>query len=455
MASMPTVILLDKLGQENAVSTPTGFVNAVYNYGWRPKTGTVEDNFNALLPSGVPPVESMFDPVTLADLQNPTSPAGASLRAALGLPVLPGVLVAAGDSIPFAGDNPTAGNYSDSYNLFAALLSGGALEFRANTSIGGRTSTQILAGFDTEVAPLKPSIVTFNGFTNDLYNGVSDAQYRANVIAYVAKCRSSGALPVPVSPFPINSQDALARQRITENRAWLIRYCASAGIPCLDALLDAMNPATADYVADYGGTDGTHPGSLTHLRLGQRLWNLLSSRYPLPPVRRYAAWNSDPGNLLSNGLFQNGTTIATGWGQSWGPDTGTVAFSVATDAAAPGGKVQRMAFTGATGHASLQQDISTGWAIGDVLELSAEVSNPAGSQAYINFRGVGGTPNPYVMWNQPITRASVVRRITVPTGTTAVRVILNGGQASGAGALTGNVDFAGLTVRNLTTLGLA
>jgi hypothetical protein len=45
-------VTLIRGNDEQVVTTTRGFVDAVYNKGWLPKTGTVESNFEALLDGG-------------------------------------------------------------------------------------------------------------------------------------------------------------------------------------------------------------------------------------------------------------------------------------------------------------------------------------------------------------------------------------------------------------------
>lgn len=79
---MPSVILVSRTGVEFTVSKPSAFVDAVYSRGAHPKTGTIQANYATLTAGGPPPVESVNEHVTLADLQSGSSPAAVALRAA-------------------------------------------------------------------------------------------------------------------------------------------------------------------------------------------------------------------------------------------------------------------------------------------------------------------------------------------------------------------------------------
>jgi lysophospholipase L1-like esterase len=78
---MPSVIVVTKQGAEVSISTPAGLVEAIYNKGWMPKTGTVASNF-AAVEGGSAPLENMNLPITVHDLTDAESPASDALRAA-------------------------------------------------------------------------------------------------------------------------------------------------------------------------------------------------------------------------------------------------------------------------------------------------------------------------------------------------------------------------------------
>jgi hypothetical protein len=54
MATMASVILLDKSGVAHEVETTADFNHRVYNLGWLPQTGTIEDNYETLLAGSAP-----------------------------------------------------------------------------------------------------------------------------------------------------------------------------------------------------------------------------------------------------------------------------------------------------------------------------------------------------------------------------------------------------------------
>jgi len=77
-----TVVLLSKTGQEVPVSSISEFVDLVYGYGYRPKTGSLDANRATLLAAAPPPSPDPSELVRLGDLQTPGTDARVALEAA-------------------------------------------------------------------------------------------------------------------------------------------------------------------------------------------------------------------------------------------------------------------------------------------------------------------------------------------------------------------------------------
>lgn len=82
MAPMSSVILISSSGDEVEVTTTREFNHLVYNLGWLPKTGTVEDNFEVLLTGAGSPAPSNNDYVRVGDVVDADSTIGEVLRGA-------------------------------------------------------------------------------------------------------------------------------------------------------------------------------------------------------------------------------------------------------------------------------------------------------------------------------------------------------------------------------------
>jgi hypothetical protein len=65
-----------------------------------------------------------------------------------------------------------------------------------NLGIGGRTSTNLLDAFDSEVAEHAPDFVWIITGTNDYWQSISAATYKQNMQALINKIQALGAMPI-------------------------------------------------------------------------------------------------------------------------------------------------------------------------------------------------------------------------------------------------------------------
>lgn len=365
-----------------------------------------------------------------------------------------GRLVGLGDSICRAGDTIGVSRY-DSYNAWAAVLSGGKVQFVRNAGVGGNTLPMMMGRFDTDVTPYEPNIVSVDGGANDFTFGYTDAQFRANIISLAVKIRSIGATPLFITPGPVSTASAAQKQQIARNGAWMIDYCNANSIPVVDMLSVCVDPTTdGNFNTALTKDTGTHPNNTGHYKIGQAMANAIPAS--LQARSTVARYTSDPMNLVANGLFLASTGgIGNSWSQNWGPSTGTVAFSIVTDTNVPGGSMQRISLSAATGQAQLHQSVSAGWSVGDKLRLSGIVTC-TGVQVGLNAVFTGASGNNYSIYQLAggdFTRGELVNDFTIPAGTTAVDVTLWVGDR-GNGAVTGTGDYAAVTLRNMTAGGL-
>jgi len=368
-------------------------------------------------------------------------------------------LVTLGDSQTIAGDTITGNTQlrTESFGLWASLYSKGALNFVRNAGKGGDTAASMLARFDTDVTPYSPNIVTILSGANDGNQGVSLATFKATIKTIVAKCAAIGAVPVLMTTPPNNYASATAQETAMRGyNAWLVRYAAAAGLPCIDVFGIVSDPTQRfKYLAANEIGDGIHPNSAGHQLIGLALWNTLASSIT-PNAELLTQYSADPNNIVTNGLFLTDTNadgLADSWNVYASPGQGTFARSVVTDAAVLG-KMQRLTVTGVgTGSNTIEQYISssggTKFVAGDVVRYSGIVTSTGGTkaQAFLNFPGGGGI---YSTWNVsgPVTRGRFSIEATVPAGTTQLEPQLT------AGGGTGSVDFGQVTLYNLTKMGV-
>lgn len=268
-------------------------------------------------------VSGKQDTATLnADVASKVTAAGATrtavdgrVTAAVGVTVAPVKASARGNRAVFAGTSITAGNEGGtvshkgpSYPNYVGLLSAGRIEVQSNAGRPGYRIDQLLGVFDTDVTPFAPSLVFIEAGTNDATAGVDLATYAGYYQQYIAKIRAIGARPVIILSPPNNA--TTARKTLTiQYKAWLRQYAAAQGIDLVDLDKALIDTATGAFLAALT-SDGTHPKNGTNPIIAQAIVDqivpTLPAYLPLLPTD-----NTDPHNLVTNGLFV-GTTSGTG-----------------------------------------------------------------------------------------------------------------------------------------------
>lgn len=367
-------------------------------------------------------------------------------------------VVALGDSITLGSESYASGEWHrGSWARLAAGMSGQRFRLVRNAGIAGNTSAQMLTRFDTDVTPYTPSVVLVMAGTNDVSTAVSAggatpdatviATYRANMAAIVAKCHAIGATPVilTIPPNDTNARHAL----IAILNQWLAEWCRTSRLTLIDAHSALVGTANGDY-ADTAG-DGTHPTQAAHVKLAGVVSAALTPLFPASPSP--CATYEDPATNLIIGGLMGGTPSGYGLPAPWyyygGPVAG-VTFSTVTDALVPG-KMLRIAAAGTAAAGQASKSHTTGFAIGDTVEVSAIVTKVANCVARFSLYFTDSSPARQwvtVLDTPALTRYVVSVRGVVPAGTTALNVIM----ALDAG--TGSADFGTVTLRNLTALGL-
>lgn len=88
-----------------------------------------------------------------------------------------------------------------------------------NACVSGNRLDQMVARFDTDIAPANPVLLIVEYGVNDLSAGRTQAQMEADADAMIAKCRSAGIVPVFTGIPPMASQLATANARNDQVRA--------------------------------------------------------------------------------------------------------------------------------------------------------------------------------------------------------------------------------------------
>src|SRR5213595_1243007 len=339
-------------------------------------------------------------------------------------------VVALGDSI-----ESTASTAPDGANIMSLLCikSNQKMRFLANKGVPGETTTQFLARIQTDVVALKPDICLIGGPTNDHGANFTEATTRANYAAMVTILRAEGITPIIRTTVPINNANSY---KIKRHNLWLKYWARANNIAVLDIHTPMVDPLNSGPLAGYTD-DGIHPNSVGR----EAIVNYLVTRLPayLNGSVPLTTAQVDETNLVSGGTFAVDTN-ADGYADGWVLGGGTPTPSLITDSTIVG-KWQQISMADATlGY--YQQQITTGWVVGDKLAIGCLIDKAAGTSAAVKLAFSGGTSiQPLYDYSKALTGTLWAEGV-VPAGTTTVfaRISAN----AGAGA----VKVAQFTVLN-------
>lgn len=343
-----------------------------------------------------------------------------------------------GDSIMIGSD----GVFRDFVGSWFSHLSeatGQRLRRVRNAGVAGQSTASMLARFAADVVAFNPDVCVLEVVTpNDIGQGLTLAQSKANIIAMINLCLAAGIRPI-VCTGPPNDTTA-TRDRMNQTSAWLIGYANKRGIPVFDLYAPLVDPADGTYLAAYT-SDGIHPNAA-----GQdAIVAYLSTRLPgdLNAVPILTSGAGDVTNLLANGCFV-GDANADGYADGW-TNVGLTAGGLT---ARSDGLGNWQSITGDANTDYLTVTFS-GFSVGDVLAIAGEWINDSGSSNSVQVMFTGGSPysQPRALSNRSKVFAAArtfYAEIPVPAGTTAGALRLIPG--------IGTTKFSRLTVRNLTAL---
>lgn len=287
------------------------------------------------------------------------------------------------------------------------------------------------------------------GLIHTTSNGSSPGFFTSRRFIQTAAITPGVTAPTSNTTAFATSQEA-NRARIN---AWLSRFAAAESIPLADIYSELVDPATGMWKPGYT-YDGTHPTGEANAVIGKKVWSVLGPlvKPAQPPV---AKTNTDPLNLISNGLFITSTitgsnTVPTGWARALFPNTGESLTTVVEARAGFLGNALRVENTFPTLATVTSPNYSSGFSVGDKLLFTfmAEMNTAAGNDSFqvvlqsdnsqilagFNFVGVDVEPTLYNI------------EVTVPTGATSLKIIET---LSGQGpARTGQFTLYNLTTQN-------
>ena len=224
------------------------------------------------------------------------------------------ILVCIGDSItagsPFYKSTTTPPTLAEDIYSWVAYIRGKLGRTVVNKGIGGQTSAELLARFDTDVIAQKPTHCIIECGINDCVQPEklqTLEQTQANIIQMVTKCRTAGIVPLIMVPTPTRASvlGGTANAGIDAIRAWEYTYAASEGITLIDAYNQFIHATAGTIITSMLSEDLLHPSADGYVRLGQETLRILQNL--LPDLVGNHPVNADKVTWMSSGTSPNKT----------------------------------------------------------------------------------------------------------------------------------------------------
>ena len=203
-----------------------------------------------------------------------------------------------------------------------------------NTAVGGRTTEQMLAGFDSELGSVDFDILLIKGGTNDM-GAFAQSVTISNLKGIVDKCVALGKKAIVILPPTRNDNIEVSASL----RSAIFMYFTKWGVPCLDPFSTCIEPTTGGFKSGYT-LDGVHPTTLAHGIAGEKLKEQLLSL-----ITNNSSWkplaNIKAGGILSNPLMLLDSN-ADGWSDDYSDSSAAFTPTISTDSDFIGGKCQQV-----------------------------------------------------------------------------------------------------------------
>lgn len=207
---------------------------------------------------------------------------------------------------------------------------GNRLSIPFNAGVGGNTTTQMLARFDTEVAAYSPNLVTIMGGINDL-SGSTSAQIIANLQLIYSKIRGLNAICAPLTILPLGSghpnYSVANNQKILEINDAIRRECIKyPGMILVDAYAAVVDPlsATGQPKTGYLDSSAIHPAAIGAEAIASAMFTAISPYFPLVNTLPSSA-SDNRGVVATNTNYWRSLPINSSGGTAGSGVTGTVA----------------------------------------------------------------------------------------------------------------------------------
>jgi lysophospholipase L1-like esterase len=242
-------------------------------------------------------------------------------------------IILIGDSITSAnGGISTAtpiqaiANTYDSKGFFnqANVMLGHAFDMIGNAGIGGQTTTQIAARFETDVVAYRPDWVCILAGTND---SSSASNTKANLASMYESAYRNG-IRVIACTIPPSTAVQSKREWQLEVNSWITQYARTRPHIIVANIGAALVDNNTTWQPISGVlSDGTHPNTAGAILAGRMIYEALKNIVPAQNID-LAFSNGDLTNLLTNPmLYGTSTTAPTGWSVTGG----TISYVPRTD----------------------------------------------------------------------------------------------------------------------------
>lgn len=283
----------------------------------------------------------------------------------------------------------------------------------------GGSVTPMIQQIDAAVASGARNLLLMGGI-NDFSNGATLATIQAAFAYIIGKARAAGMRVWWCTQPQFNSAGGgytVARQGLFfELNDWIRSLCASqaqtaGNIVCIDLAAKVMSPAstTGNYITNGVQSDNLHPTNIAAMVMGKevaRVWSLHVPETPLllASAADDIAYSTNSTNILTNGLFVNGTPTGTGWAQSV-TGTGSNTPSIQARSDGYGNDQQQICVFGANNDSVVltSGDLKANVALGDILTASCELNLSAMTATRcirVQLSMTGSTGTKLMSWGQ-------------------------------------------------------
>lgn len=149
-----------------------------------------------------------------------------------------------------------------------------------NTAISGHRIPQILDDFERRVAQWNPDVVTIMIGTNDCSTGgvfpiIEPEEFGASLVDFVGRVRELGAVPILITPPPVDAARAPERARVWDFSAEIHRVASDSDVILVD-VLNAFEHVGGGQFPSGLMNDAFHPNSAGHAAIAVEVARALS-----------------------------------------------------------------------------------------------------------------------------------------------------------------------------------